>query len=507
MKMAIDPVCGMSVIEDSAAVTLSDGDSVYYFCSADCQQQFAAKIEAIARLTYNSTQIGTICEVHGPVVDILCERLPPLHQALYARIDHETYTFEAHQHLDEKRVRAITLNRTSGLHRGMPVFDTGAALQVPTSTQCLGRLLNVFGQPLDGGPPLPASETRGILVKPPPLHETVNAKGILETGIKVVDLLAPFIKGGKTGLFGGAGVGKTVLIMEFMHAVVALHQGVSVFAGVGERIREGHELWHEMQDAGVMPQTLMVFGQMDESPGVRFRVGMTALTYAEYLRDTLHKEVLLLMDNVFRFVQAGSEISGLLGRMPATVGYQPTLMTEVAELQDRIVSTTAGDITSVQAIYVPADDMTDPAVSAILSHLDTTVILSRLQASKGIYPAIDPLLSTSKMMDRHFLGDRHYVVAEGVRAHLARYHELEDIIMMLGMEELSEADRTIVQRARKLQRYLTQPFHVVAQHTGIAGASVPLAVTLDDCEAFMRGAYDELPEDRCYMRGTMQDAA
>lgn len=504
--MATDPICGMTVDEESAAGTLNDAGTLYYFCSTDCLNQFAAKIEALARLKQSKVQIGTICAVHGPVVDIICEYLPPLHQALYASIDHEAYMFETHQHLDEKRVRAITLNRTSGLQRGMPVYDTGAALQVAVSPQCLGRLINIFGQPLDGGPPLAVQELRGILAKPAPLHETVNAKGILETGIKVVDLLAPFIRGGKTGLFGGAGVGKTVLIMEFMHAIVALHQGVSVFAGVGERIREGHELWHEMQDAGVMPQTLMVFGQMDESPGVRFRVGMTALTYAEYLRDTLHKEVLLLMDNVFRFVQAGSEISGLLGRMPATVGYQPTLMTEVAELEDRIVSTTSGDITSVQAIYVPADDMTDPAVSAILSHLDTTVILSRVQAGKGIYPAIDPLQSTSKMMDRHFLGDRHYAVAQGVREHLSRYRELEDIIMMLGMEELSEGDRTIVLRARKLQRYLTQPFHVVAQHTGINGASVPLVDTLDDCEAFLSGNYDDLPEDRCYMRGTMKAA-
>jgi len=496
----------MMVDEQSAAGTLNDAGTLYYFCSTDCLKQFAAKIEALARLKQSKVQIGTICKVDGPVVDIICEYLPPLHQALYASIDHEAYMFETHQHLDEKRVRAITLNRTSGLQRGMPVYDTGAALQVPVSPQCLGRLINIFGQPLDGGPALPVQESRGILAKPAPLHETVNAKGILETGIKVVDLLAPFVRGGKTGLFGGAGVGKTVLIMEFMHAIVALHQGVSVFAGVGERIREGHELWHEMQDAGVMPQTLMVFGQMDESPGVRFRVGMTALTYAEYLRDTLHKEVLLLMDNVFRFVQAGSEISGLLGRMPATVGYQPTLMTEVAELQDRIVSTTSGDITSVQAIYVPADDMTDPAVSAILSHLDTTVILSRIQAGNGIYPAIDPLQSASKMMDRHFLGDRHYAIAQGVREHLSRYRELEDIIMMLGMEELAESDRTIVLRARKLQRYLTQPFHVVAQHTGINGASVPLADTLDDCDAFLKGKYDDLPEDRCYMRGTMKAA-
>ncbi len=504
--MAVDPVCGMTVDAEGAAGSLVDDGRTYYFCSDDCLRQFAAKLEAIARLTRDSSRIGTICAVHGPVVDIACERLPPLHRALYARVDHETYTFEAHQHLDERRVRAVTLNRSAGLRRGMAVYDTGAPLRVPVARDCLGRLLDVFGRPLDGGPPLPDNETRGILARSAALAEVVGARGILATGIKVVDLLAPFVKGGKTGLFGGAGVGKTVLIMEFMHAVVALHQGVSVFAGVGERIREGHELWHEMRDAGVMPQTTMLFGQMDESPGVRFRVGMTALAYAEYLRDSLHKEVLLLMDNVFRYVQAGSEISGLLGRMPATVGYQPTLMTEVAELQDRIVSTTAGDITAVQAVYVPADDMTDPAVSAILGHLDTTVILSRAQAAKGIYPAVDPLQSGSKMMDRHFLGDRHYAVAEGVRSHLARYRELEDIIMMLGLEELSEGDRRIVLRARKLQRYLTQPFHVVGQHTGIAGVSVPLAQTLDDCEAFLRGDYDDLPEERCYMRGGMGSA-
>ena len=279
-----------------------------------------------------------------------------------------------------------------------------------------------------------------------------------------------------------------------------------MFAGVGERIREGHELWHEMQKAGVMPQTVMIFGQMDESPGVRFRVGLAAVTYAEYFRDTLQKDVLFLMDNVFRFVQAGSEISGLLGRMPATVGYQPTLMTEVAELQERIISTTKGAITSVQAVYVPADDMSDPAVSGILNHLDTLVILTRAKASEGIYPAVDPLQSTSKLMDRHVLGDRHYRIAEGVREHLARYRELEDILTMLGIEELSETDRRIVVRARKLQRYLTQPFHVTSELTGIQGTSVPLADTLLDCEAFLRGEYDEVPEDRCYMRGSMKGA-
>jgi len=456
---------------------------------------------------HNDGPIGTIAQVHGPVVDIVCERLPPLHQALRSSLDSETYTFEVYQHLDERHVRAITLHTTSGLQRGMRVFDTGASLRVPVTPECLGRLLNVFGEPLDGGLPLRNHEYRHVLGNPVPLHQTLGASGILETGIKVIDLLCPFIKGGKTGLFGGAGLGKTVLVTEFMHAIVALHRGVSVFAGVGERIREGHELWHEMQKAGVMPQTLMVFGQMDESPGVRFRVGLTALAYAEYLRDTLGKEVLFLMDNVFRFVQAGSEISGLLGRMPATVGYQPTLMTEVAEMQDRIVSTSQGAVTSVQAIYVPADDMTDPAVSSILSHLDTVVILTRSQAGKGIYPAVDPLKSTSKMLDRHFLGDRHYSVAEGVRGHLARYRELEDIITMLGLEELSETDRRIVLRARKLQRYLTQPFHVTTELTGMRGVSVPSETTLRDCEAFLAGQYDDIPEDQCYMRGSMKEAS
>ncbi len=450
--------------------------------------------------------IGKIARVHGPIVDIACEVLPALHRALFSRLDGEVYTFEVHQHLDVTHARAVTLHRTAGLQRGMPVFDTGSSLRVPVAPECLNRLLDIFGAPLDGGHPLPTQKFQDIFARPPALSETRPATSVLETGIKVIDLLCPFIRGGKTGLLGGAGVGKTVLIMEFMHAIVKLHQGVSVFAGVGERIREGHELWREMQSAGVMPHTLMVFGQMDESPGVRFRVGMTALAYAEYLRDTLGKEVLFLMDNAYRFVQAGSEISGLLGRMPATVGYQPTLLTEVAELEDRLVSTDRGDITSVQAVYVPADDMTDPAVSAILHHLDTSVVLSRAQASKGIYPAVDPLLSTSKMMDRQVLGDRHYAVAEAVREHFARYRELEDIITMLGIEELSEKDRRIVQRARKLQRYLTQPFYVVSEHTGIQGTSVPLRTTLDDCEAFLRGDYDDLPEDRCYMQGSMKAA-
>ncbi len=449
------------------------------------------------------TPIGTITEVHGPVVVIDCERLPPLRQALCAALDHETYVFEVHQHLDERRVRAVTLHRTTGLSRGMTVYDTGAPLHVPVSPDCLGRLLNVFGEPLDGGPPLRAERYRNVHVRPAALSEAVGVSGVLETGIKVIDLLCPFVRGGKTGLFGGAGVGKTVLIMEFMHAVISLYQGVSVFAGVGERIREGHELWKELQAAGVMEKSLLVFGQMDESPGVRFRVGLTALTYAEYLRDRFQSEVLFLVDNIFRFVQAGSEVSSLLGRLPATVGYQPTLATEVAEIEERIISTRRGAVTSVQAVYVPADDMTDPAVSAILSHLDTTVILSRAIAAQGLYPAVDPLHSGSKLMDRHFLGDRHYAVAEAVREHLARYAELQDVIAMLGLEELSPEDRRIVHRARRLQRYLTQPFHVTAHYTGIPGVSVPLDQTLKDCEDFLAGKYDELPEEACYMKGAM----
>lgn len=448
--------------------------------------------------------LGVIEEVHGPVIDILCDRLPPLHQALYVCLDGECYTFEVHRHLDESRARAIALHRTAGLRRMMPVFDTGGPLQVPVTPDCLGRLLDIFGHPLDGGPPLATTNFRSIVAAPAPLSEAAGVGDILLTGIKVIDLLCPFVRGGKTGLFGGAGVGKTVLIMEFMNAIVRLHQGVSVFAGVGERIREGHELWHDMQNAGVMPRTLMVFGQMDESPGVRFRIGLSALTYAEYLRDEVAKDVLFLMDNAFRFVQAGSELSGLLGRMPATVGYQPTLLSEVAELQERISSTRSGSITAVEAVYVPADDMTDPAVGAILAHLDTTVILSRKQAAKGIYPAVDPLASGSRMMDRVTLGDRHYRVAQAVREHLARYRELEDIIAMLGLEALSEADRRTVLRARLLERYLTQPFFVVAEHTGIAGISVNLQTTLADCEGFIAGKYDDLPEDRCYMRGGME---
>jgi len=448
--------------------------------------------------------IGVVDEVSGPVVDIACSgALPGMHDALRVDLDGRECVLEVRHHLDARRLRAVALHGTAGLRRGSAVHSTGGPLRVPVTQACLGRVLDVFGAPLDGGTALSRDTLRAVSQPPAPISEVRGPEAILETGIKVIDLLCPFVQGGKTGLFGGAGVGKTVLIMEFMHAIASLHQGVSVFAGVGERIREAHELWREMQAAGVMPSTVLVFGQMDESPGVRFRAGATALTYAEYLRDTLGKEVLVLMDNVFRFVQAGSEISGLLGRMPATVGYQPTLLTEVADLEERIASTRTGTITAVQAVYVPADDMTDPAVSAILAHLDTLVILSREQAGRGIYPAVDPLQSQSHLLDRRIVGDRHYEVARAVRQHLARYQELQDIIAMLGMEALSEEDRQVVLRARRLQRYLSQPFHVVAEHTGLAGVSVPLAQTLADCEAFLRGDHDATPEEKCYMRGAM----
>ncbi len=450
-------------------------------------------------------EIGIITDISGPVADIACGgHLPALYDALRVDLDGETCLLEVHHHLDKNHVRAVTFHTMAGLKRGIAVHETGGTLSVPVGPDCLGRVIDVFGDPLDGGAPLADKNMRPILAKPAPIAEVKGAESILETGIKAIDLLCPFVRGGKTGLFGGAGVGKTVLIMEFMHAIASLHAGVSVFAGVGERIREAHELWKEMERSGVLPKTTLVFGQMDESPGVRFRVGATALTYAEYLRDTLGKEVLILMDNVFRFVQAGSEISGLLGRMPATVGYQPTLLSEVAQMQERIASTTSGTITSVQAVYVPADDMTDPAVSAILSHLDSLVILSREQAGRGIYPAIDPLASQSRLLDKRIVGVRHYDLARAVREHLAHYEELKDIIAMLGVEALSVEDRRIVQRARRLQRYLSQPFHTVTGHSGIGGVSVPLTSVLDDCEDFLNGVYDETPEEQCYMRGSMK---
>ncbi|WP_414649730.1 F0F1 ATP synthase subunit beta [Dyella sp.] len=450
--------------------------------------------------------IGSVESVQGSVVDVRCAHPPLLRHALRTAVGTATIQLEVQQELDSRRVRTLALGRTGGMRRGQPVFDTQAPVCLPVSSSVLGRLLDVFGTPLDGGAPVSAEQFLPLTGKPLSLNDTKPLSGILETGIKVIDLLCPFARGGKTGLFGGAGVGKTVLITEFMHAIVQLHHGANVFCGVGERIREGHELWHDMRDAGVMPHTLMVFGQMDEVPGVRFRVGLAGITYAEYLRDTLGGEVLFLMDNAFRFAQAGSEVSGLLGRMPATVGYQPTLLSEIAELEERICSTQRGSITSVQAVYVPADDMTDPAVVAILAHLDTSVILSREQAAQGIYPAVDPLASRSRLLDPAIVGTRHYRIATQVREHLARYKELEDVIAMLGIEALSAVDRKLVLRARRLQRYLSQPFAVVAASTGIAGASVPLEGTLADCEALLDGRYDDAPEAQCYMRGRLPGA-
>lgn len=444
-----------------------------------------------------------VAAVHGPVVAVRGRPLPQLGHVLTVPLDGRQVTLVVEQHVSECVVRTIALESTEGLARGLPAHDTGAPLTVPAGEACLGRLLDVQGRPLDGGPPLDPALHRPVMAPPPRLSDTLPGQQILPTGIKVIDLLCPFVRGGKTGLFGGAGVGKTVLMMEFMHAVSTLYRGASVFAGVGERIREGHEMWHEMRDAGVMQRTVMVFGQMDETPGVRYHTGFTALACAEALRDAGHGEVLFLMDNLFRFVQAGSEISGLLGRMPSSVGYQPTLLTEVATLEERILSTRQGAITSVQAVYVPADDMSDPSMAAIQAHLDSIVVLSREQAARGIYPAVDPLASNSRMLDVHIVGERHHRVAGAVREHLARYKALEDIIAMLGLDELSPEDQRTVRRARRLQRYLTQPFQVVADHTGLPGVTVPLDILLADCERFLDGAYDGLTEDACYMQGAM----
>jgi len=449
--------------------------------------------------------VGDILEIHGPVVIVRCGVLPALRRALFVELDGQQRLMEVHRHLRPDLLQAITFHSTDGLRRGMAVQDTGDVLHVPVGADALGRMLNMFGEPLDGLPALAGQELRPIHA-PPARRSDIDDSAMLATGIKVIDLLAPFVRGGKAGLFGGAGVGKTVLIMEFMHAMNQIHKGVSVFAGIGERIREAHELWHEMRDASVLDRATLVFGQMNESPGVRFRVGLSSLSLAEYYRDQAGYDVLLVMDNVFRFVQAGAEVSSLLGRIPATMGYQPTIGTEVAELEDRIMPSARGSITSVQAVYVPADDMSDPAVTTIMGHLDTTVILSRTMAANGLYPAIDPILSSSRTLDQQLLGDRHYGIAEGVREHLARYKELEDIIAILGFDELSPADQLTVARARKLQRYLTQPFAVTAAHTGIAGQGVALAQTLSDCDAILTGAHDERSEDYFYMRGSLAEA-
>ena len=453
---------------------------------------------------------GRVVSVHGAVVEVAfpAAPLPPVQMLLAVAWDQpETLLLEVQGHADAHTVRAVALQATAGLARGVRVRATGAPLSVPVGEAVLGRLLDVTGQLRDRGPDLPAgTPRRPIHNAPPPLAAGAVRDTLFETGIKVIDLLAPLAQGGKAAMFGGAGVGKTVLVMELIHAMVEKYQGISVFAGVGERSREGHELLTEMRGSGVLARTVLVYGQMNEPPGARWRVPLTALAIAEHFRDARHRNVLLLMDNVFRFVQAGAEISSLLGRLPSRVGYQPTLMTEVAALQERIAAASGSAITAIQAVYVPADDFTDPAVTAISSHMDSMVLLSRELAAQAFYPAIDPLGSTSVLLDPLVVGAAHYRVAERVRQTLARFKELQDIIALLGVEELGRADRQVVTRARRLQRFLTQPFAVTEAFTGIPGRSVKLADTLAGCEAILAGETDEWAEASLYMVGTLEEA-
>lgn len=444
--------------------------------------------------------IGHVLRIRGDVVDVrFADRVPRLQEALYV----DGLPLEVTALLDEGAVRCIALAPLRGLGLGAEVQASGAPLEVPVGEALLGRMLNVFGEPIDGGPPPAATIRRPIHRPPPALAERVLQGEVLETGIKAIDLLAPIERGGKTGLFGGAGVGKTVLINELIHNTVRYHSGVSLFCGIGERSREAEELYREMGEAGVRDNTVMLFGQMNEAPGVRFLVGNAALTMAEYFRDDQRQDVLLLIDNIFRFVQAGSEVSGLLGRMPSRVGYQPTLATELAALQERISSTASGAITSVQAVYVPADDFTDPAAVHIFSHLSGSVVLSRKRASEGLYPAVDPLASSSVMLTPAVVGQRHYDIARAVRSTLAEYEELRDIIAMLGLEELSAADRAVVARARRLERFLTQPFSVAESFSGTPGQRVSIAQTLDGCEAILQQTHFNDKEMDYYMIGAL----
>ena len=409
------------------------------------------------------------------------------------------------QHLGDDRVRAIAMDATDGLARGLDVVDTGAQITVPVGEVTLGRIFNVLGEPVDHGDPLADSERWEIHRKPPAFEDLSSTVEIFETGIKVIDLLAPYVKGGKVGLFGGAGVGKTVLIQELINNIAQEHGGLSVFAGVGERTREGNDLWLEMTESGVIEKTALVYGQMNEPPGARLRVGLSGLTMAEYFRDVQNQDVLLFIDNIFRFVQAGSEVSALLGRMPSAVGYQPTLATEMGELQERITSTNKGSITSVQAIYVPADDLTDPAPAASFAHLDATTVLSRSISEKGIYPAVDPLDSSSRILQPGSVSEEHYSVATRVQQVLQRYKDLQDIIAILGMDELSDEDKVIVQRARKIERFLSQPFHVAEQFTGTSGKYVRLEDTIRSFQEVLDGKHDELPEQAFYLVGGIDD--
>jgi F-type H+/Na+-transporting ATPase subunit beta len=451
---------------------------------------------------------GHILQVIGPVVDVKFEsgHLPDIYHALRIPTSEGDIVVEVAQHLGEGAVKCVSMKPTEGLVRGMPVIDTGAPIQTPVGPAVLGRILNVLGEPVDEKGPVNAEKSYPIHRPAPDLVDQDVEVKMFETGIKVIDLLEPYMRGGKTGLFGGAGVGKTVLIQELIHNLAKVHGGISVFAGVGERTREGNDLYHEMVDSGVIEKTALIYGQMTESPGARLRVGLTGLTAAEYFRDEEGREVLLFIDNIFRFTQAGSEVSALLGRMPSAVGYQPTLSTEMGALQERITSTKKGSITSVQAVYVPADDLTDPAPATAFAHLDATTILSRQISELGIYPAVDPLDSTSRILDPRVLGEEHYAVARSVQAILQRYKDLQDIIAILGMEELSEDDRLTVARARKIQRFLSQPFHVAEVFTGTPGVYVPLEESIRGFQEIVDGKHDEMPEQAFYMVGTIDDA-
>jgi F-type H+/Na+-transporting ATPase subunit beta len=459
---------------------------------------------------------GKIVQVIGPVVDVEFEagRLPAIYSALLVdgveNKDVFAYsqklTLEVAQHLGESQVRTIAMAATDGLRRGMTVSDTGAPISIPVGPETLGRILNVVGEPVDKGPAINAKKMYPIHRPAPPFEDQSTKVEMFETGIKVIDLLEPYTKGGKTGLFGGAGVGKTVLIQELINNIAKQHGGISVFAGVGERTREGNDLYHEMKESGVIEKTALIFGQMTEPPGSRLRVGLTGLTAAEYFRDEEGKDVLLFIDNIFRFTQAGSEVSALLGRMPSAVGYQPTLGTEMGQLQERITSTKKGSVTSVQAIYVPADDITDPAPATAFAHLDATTVLSRPLTELGIYPAVDPLASTSRILDPNILGAEHYRTARDVQLVLQRYKDLQDIIAILGMEELSDDDKLTVARARKIQRFLSQPFSVAEQFTGQPGRYVKLADTVKSFREVVDGKHDELPEQAFYMVGDIGEA-
>ena len=449
---------------------------------------------------------GRIVHISGPVTDVAFEgELPRIRDALTVEVGGKTLVMEVASHVGEGTVRCIMLGPCEGLSRGAEVTATGDSIKVPVGECTLGRMFNVLGEPIDGGAAPECKERRSIHAKPPSFEEQSPVAEVLETGIKVIDLMEPYAKGGKIGLFGGAGVGKTVLIQELIHNVATEHGGYSIFTGVGERSREGNDLWREMQASGVSEKTALVFGQMNEAPGVRMRVALTGLTMAEYFRDVQHKDVLLFIDNIFRFVQAGSEVSTLLGRMPSAVGYQPTLANEMGELQERIASTRSGSVTSVQAVYVPADDLTDPAPATAFAHLDATTVLSRKIAEQGIYPAVDPLESSSRILEPDIVGKEHYETARRVQEILQKYSELQDIIAILGMDELSESDKLTVYRARKIQRFLSQPMSVAEKFTGIKGVYVPMSETVKGFKAIIDGEMDGYPEAAFYNVGTLDD--